>query len=105
MARKYRTLDAIEEEYYLEHPEEIESYLDTLFEEYAGNLNAPSLLAALRMLARVVGVTNIADKTGMTRNGVQKALSGKGNPSFGNIGAILHAMGYRLMPEKLSDNK
>ncbi len=101
MKRKFRTFREVEEEYFRERPEEIEDYITILFEEFADDLNSPALLASLRMLARVTGVSKIARKTGMSRNGVQKALSGEGNPSFGNVGAILHAMGYRLKPEKL----
>ncbi|MCW5608782.1 MAG: hypothetical protein KIT26_12140 [Nitrosomonas sp.] len=33
--RTYRTLDEIEEEYYSNHPDEIDSYLVVAFEEYA----------------------------------------------------------------------
>jgi probable addiction module antidote protein len=92
--RKLRTFDAFEEEYYREHPEEIEGYLKVCFEEYAKD-------GALRLVARVKGITTIAEEAEMTRNGVQKALSEEGNPKFENINAIMHAMGYRLIPEKL----
>jgi DNA-binding phage protein len=37
----------------------------------------------------------------MTRKGLQKALSEGGNPKFESVNAILHAMGYRLAPQKL----
>jgi DNA-binding phage protein len=37
----------------------------------------------------------------VSRKGVQKALSENGNPQFGSVNAIMHAMGYRLTPEKL----
>ena len=52
------------------------------------------------MIARVKGISTLAEETGMTRNGVQKALSEGGNPRFENINAIMQAMGYRLIPEK-----
>ena len=32
---KYRTFEQVEEEYYREHPEEIDSFLTVTFEEYA----------------------------------------------------------------------
>jgi DNA-binding phage protein len=35
----------------------------------------------------------------MTRQGLQKALSANGNPRLGTINAILHALGYQLMPQ------
>lgn len=99
--RKLRTLDNVSEEYYREHPEEIEGYLKVCFEEYAKDGQTSALLSSLRMIARVKGISSLAEETGMTRNGVQKALSDEGNPRFENINAIMHAMGYRLTPEKL----
>jgi probable addiction module antidote protein len=71
------------------------------FEEYAKDGATSALLSSLRMVARVKGISTLAEETGMTRNGVQKALSEDGNPRFENINAIMRAMGYRLIPEKL----
>jgi probable addiction module antidote protein len=99
--RKLRTLDDVSEEYYREHPDEIEGYLKVCFEEYAKDGTTSALLSSLRMIARVKGISTLAEETGMTRNGVQKALSEEGNPRFENINAIMQAIGYRLIPEKL----
>jgi probable addiction module antidote protein len=98
--RNLRSFDQVEEEYYREHPDEIESYLKVCFEEYAKDGATSALLSSLRMVARVKGISTLAEETGMTRNGVQKALSEDGNPKFENINAIMRAMGYRLIPEK-----
>ncbi|WP_310428791.1 hypothetical protein [Chamaesiphon sp. VAR_48_metabat_135_sub] len=46
-----------------------------------------------------------ADQVGMTRQGLQKALSDEGNPRFGNITSIVQAMGYRLVPQKLPQSQ
>ena len=43
----------------------------------------------------------MAEEVGMTRQGLQKALSAKGNPRLDNINAIMKAMGYKLMPHRL----
>jgi probable addiction module antidote protein len=59
------------------------------------------LLSSLRVLSRVKGVTKIAEETGLSRKGIQKALSEDGNPKFASVNAIIHAMGYRLSPQKL----
>ena len=37
----------------------------------------------------------------MSRKGMQKALSEDGNPGFESVNIIMHAMGYRLAPQKL----
>jgi probable addiction module antidote protein len=52
-------------------------------------------------LAVFKGLTKLAEEAGMSRKGVQKALSGEGNPEFAGINSILHAMGYRLVSKKL----
>jgi len=59
------------------------------------------LLSQLRVIERVKGISSIANKVGITRQGLQKALSLKGNPRFDNINSIMQAMGYSLMPQKL----
>ncbi len=99
--RTYKTLDDSEEEYYRNHPDEIDGYLTTAFEEYAKDGRTAALLAQLRMIARVKGVTALSLETGITRNGIQKALSENGNPRFESINAIMNAMGYRLTPQRL----
>lgn len=59
--RIYRTLDQVDEEYYRNHPEEIDSYLQTAFEEYAKDGCTPALLSSLRMITRVKGVSLLAE--------------------------------------------
>jgi len=99
--RRYRTLDEIDEEYYRNHPDEIGDYLTVAFEEYANDKCAAALLSQLRMIARVKGISAIAEETGISRNGIQKALSEQGNPKFESISSIIHAMGYQLIPQQL----
>jgi probable addiction module antidote protein len=99
--RKYRTLQEVSEEYFTEHPDEIESFLALLFEEYAEDNDSTALLSGLRIIARVKGVSSLGSEVGMTRQELQKALSAKGNPCLDNVNAIMQAMGYQLMPQKL----
>ena len=99
--RKLQKFDEYEEEYFRKRPEEIDDYLKIVFDEYAQDGDTGALLSSLRVLARVKGVSALAEETGMTRKGLQKALSPQGNPRLENINAIMHAMGYRLTPEKL----
>ena len=100
---KYRTLDNIEESYFRDHPEEVDVYLTKIFDAYADDGDSAALLASLRIVAKVKGISAIARETGMTRQGLQKALSSKGNPRLDNVNSIMHALGYRLMPEKVSE--
>ena len=100
--KKYRSFADVEESYFRDHPEEMDEYMVLMFEEYAKDGDTGALLSSLRVLRRVTGVTTIADETGMSRKGIQKALSGDGNPEFASVNAIIHAMGYRLSPQKLN---
>lgn len=103
--RQYPTLDEVESQYFRDHPEEIEPFLLEIFDEYAIDGNSAALLASLRVIARVKGISAISEKTGMSRQGLQKALSEKGNPRLDNINSIMHALGYRLAPRKLETIK
>lgn len=99
--RHYRTLDGAEEEYYRHHPDEIDDYLQVAFADYAKEGYTPALTSQLRMIARVKGISQITRESDLTRNGVQKTLSESGNPKFENITAILGALGYQLVPQRL----
>ena len=61
---------------------EIDSYLETVFEEYARDGCTPALLSSLRMIARVKGITALSEASGITSNGIQKALSEQAKPRF-----------------------
>ena len=99
--RTYRTVGEVEEEYLRRHPEEIESYLTVLFEDYAQDGDTAAFFSSLRTIGRVLGISRLAESAGLSRKGLQKALSEEGNPRFESVNAIIHAMGYRLVPQKL----
>ena len=86
------------DEYFKNHPDHIHIYIDEIFDAYAEDSNIAALLSGLRVVARVSGIQNIANQTGMTRQGVQHALSAKGNPNLDNINAIMNSLGYALKP-------
>ncbi|MCF6291876.1 MAG: putative addiction module antidote protein [Robiginitomaculum sp.] len=96
-----RNLDAVEEDYFRKHPEEMDDYIQEIFAGYAQDRNAPALLASLRVIAKVKGMSNIAQEIGLTRRGLYKALSTQGNPRFDNINALMQSFGYQLMPQKI----
>ena len=52
--------------------------------------------AALGDVARARNMTQLALKTGMTRMGLYKALSGQGNPSFATVSKVAHALGLKI---------
>jgi probable addiction module antidote protein len=78
---------------YLKSKEDIAAYLQAVAEE-----NDPALLThALGVVARARNMTKLSSETGITRQGLYKALSGEGDPSFGNVMKIAHALGYQIM--------
>lgn len=97
---QYRTLDNLEEDYFRRHPEEIEPYLHEIFAAFAEDGDIGALLASLHTIARVKGVSTLADEVGMSRQGLQKALSAKGNPRLDTINSIMRSLGYYLVPQK-----
>jgi len=97
----YRTLEEVSVEYFTQHPDEIEAFLNEIFADYAQDGDSDVLLSALRIIARVKGISTLAEKVGMTRQGLQKALSANGNPRLDNVNAIMRAMGYQLLPHRL----
>jgi len=57
----------------------------------------PALLAAaLGDVARARGMTQVARDSGLTREGLYKALSAQGNPSFATVVKVMHAMGLQI---------
>jgi HTH-type transcriptional regulator / antitoxin HigA len=98
----YRTLNEITVEYFTERPEEIDAFLYEIFADYAQDSDSATLLSALRIVARVKGISEMADEIGISRQGLQKALSEKGNPRLDTINAIMQSLGYRLSPQRLS---
>ena len=96
MARKLRANSEAMVEFFVANPDAIEPYLQGIFEDYANDPDNAVLLTQLRIVARVKGISEMAEEIGITRQGLQKALSGKGNPRLENINAIVKAMGYQI---------
>ncbi len=98
----YRTLHELSVDYFTQHPDEIDAFLNEIFADYAEDGDSATLLSALRIVARAKGITTLAGEVGMTRQGLQKALSANGNPRLDNVNAIMRAMGYQLLPQRLT---
>ena len=61
----------------------------------------PAFIAhALGMIARARGMSQVARDAGMSREGLYKALSTEGNPSFGTILKVIKALGLQLHGSK-----
>lgn len=76
---------------------DVAAYLEAAMEE--ADDDAAFIAAVLGDIAKARGIMELAEKTGMTRAGLYKALSPNGNPSFSTILKITHAMGLKLVPK------
>jgi probable addiction module antidote protein len=82
---------------HLQTPEECALYLEAVFAEAGDD---PTFVAkAIGDVARARGMSQIARDAGITREGLYKALSEEGNPSFGTVLKVLSALGLRLHVE------
>jgi len=77
---------------HLETDEDMVMYLEAAFED--GN---PALISAvIGDIARAKGMSQIAEKTGLGRTSLYKALSPEGHPDFATILKVINALGIRL---------
>jgi probable addiction module antidote protein len=79
---------------HLKTEEDMRLYLEACFEE-AGD-DPAFIAAALGDVARARGMTDLSRTTGIGRDSLYKALSGEGNPSFGTVLKVIHALGLEL---------
>ncbi|MCB1775943.1 MAG: putative addiction module antidote protein [Candidatus Competibacteraceae bacterium] len=79
---------------HLKTEEDIQLYLEACLEE-AGDDSA-FIVHALAIVARARNMTQLARDTGLTREGLYKALSPEGNPAFSTVAKIAKALGFKL---------
>lgn len=77
---------------YLKSDEDISLYLDACLQE-----GDPALVThALGVIARARGMSRLARETGISREGLYRALSSDGNPEFATVMKVIHALGLKL---------
>ena len=86
---------------HLKTEEEVASYLRSVMED-----NDPELLrVSLLSLARSEGMTEIARRSGISREGLYKSLGESGDPKFSTLCKITEALGFRLTLVPITPNK
>ncbi len=81
----------------LQTPEDCAAFIRAAIEEAGDD---PAFIAAvLGDVARSRGMAQIARDTGISREGLYKALSADGNPSLSTLIKVLGALGLRLHVE------
>jgi probable addiction module antidote protein len=77
---------------YLDSNEMIAEYLNEVLE----NGNETDLVKAIGHVAKAIGMTKIAEKSGMSRPSLYKALSDGAKPQFATIMKVLRAIGAQI---------
>lgn len=77
-------------------PEFAAVYLAAALEEADKPGGQIALLAALRHIAEAQGMASVAERAGIPRESVYRALSPRGNPTLKTLLALLSATGLRL---------
>lgn len=91
MAEKFSRWDVAD---YLDTKEDMALYLDACLKDDPGD--GSLIRTALGDIARARGMTQLAHDTGLTREGLYKALSNEGNPAFSTIFKVIRALGVKL---------
>ena len=77
---------------YLDNNEMIAEYLNTVLEDG----NDSDIIVAIGTVAKAIGMTKIAEETGLSRPSLYKALSDGATPQFATIMKVLKAVGGQL---------
>ena len=77
---------------YLEDHDMITEYLNTVLEEG----DSADIISAIGYVAKAQGMSKIAEKTGLSRPSLYKALSDGSKPQFETILKVLRALGGNL---------
>ena len=77
---------------YLKSEEDIAGYLTAVLEDGDPGL----FVAAIGDIARAKGMSDIAKKSGVTRESLYRALKIESRPRFETVTRVIHALGMRL---------
>lgn len=91
MAIKTTRWDSAE---HLQSDEDIKLYLEACFAE--ADDDPAFIVHALGVIARAKNMSQLARDTGITREGLYKALSTNGNPTFATVTKVAKALGLQI---------
>lgn len=85
---------------HLKTEEDLQLYLEACLEEAGDD---PALIVhALGVIARAKNMSQLSRVTGMSREGLYKALSPEGNPTFSTVAKVAKALGFKLTVEPIT---
>lgn len=79
---------------HLQTDEDVALYLQACMEE--GGDDPDFIIHALGVIARARNMSQLARDTGLTREGLYKAFSGVGNPTFTTVAKVAEALGLQV---------
>ncbi|MGI8947232.1 MAG: addiction module antidote protein [Ornithinimicrobium sp.] len=85
---------------YLDSFEDVVAYLEAVIDD--GDDDPAVITQALGAIARSHNLSEIARRAGMSREGLYKALSANGNPSFATVMKVSRALGLRVHFESIA---
>ena len=100
MAEKFTRWDAVD---YLKTEEDMALYLDACLDEDLGD--GSLIRAAINDVARARGMSQLARDSGISREGLYKALSSTGNPEFSTMLKVIKALGIKLHATPITASK
>jgi len=100
MTEKFSRWDSAD---YLHDEADMALYFSACVDEDPGD--GSLIRQALSTIARARGMTQLARDTGLTREGLYKALSSEGNPEFATIMKVIHALGLKIQGGEMSQTK
>jgi probable addiction module antidote protein len=92
MAEKTLPLDPAD---LIESPEDVAHFLEAAFEDGT----SAEIAHALGTVARSRGMGALAEKTGLSRQALYKALGETGNPTLDTFVKVIRALGLKLVAE------
>ena len=85
---------------HLKTEEDIQLYLEACLEEAVDD---PALIVhALGVIARAKNMSQLSRDTGLSREGLYKAFSPEGNPTFATVAKVAKALGFKLTVQPIA---
>lgn len=79
----------------LADPDEAKEYLNAAMDD-----SPEAFLKALRNVARVRTMSEVAKETGLQRESLYRSLSERGNPTLQTLSSVLQVMGLKIAIER-----
>ena len=85
---------------------DIADYIKEMIAEYLNNVleegDSADVINAIGYIAKAIGMTKIAEETGLSRPSLYKALSDDAKPQFTTIVKVLRAIGGQIQVDPTS---